>query len=121
MKTNNEKGRSLVVVIGIYLVIKFLLNTFLGGGINFSDLIFAAVACVGMYSGLQYVNFGVAVILGLTVLSHLKGNITGLPSTTVYLIEAVADVMAVILLVGNSAVKEHFTNRWSEIQKLFGK
>lgn len=121
MKTNNEKGRSIVLAIGIYLVIKFLLNTFLGGGINFGDLIFTAVACVGIYSGLQYVNFGVAVILGLTVLSHLKGNITGFPSTIIYLIEAAVDIISIVLLVVNSAVKEHFTNKWSEIQKLFRK
>ena len=121
MNTNNQKGRSLVLVIGIYLIVKFLLNTFLGGGVNFGDLIFTAIACVGMYSGLQFVNFGVAVILGLTVLSHLKANIIGLPSTTIYLIEAVVDVISIVLLVGNSSVKEHFTNKWSEVQKLFRK
>lgn len=121
MKTNNQKGRSLVLVIGIYLIFKFLLNTFLGGGINFSDLLFTAVACVGMYTGLQFVNYGFAILLGLTVLANLKANIAGFPSTIIYLIEAAVDVVSIVLLVGNSAIKEHFTNKWSEIQELFGK
>lgn len=121
MKTNNEKGRSIVLAIGVYLVIKFLLNTFLGGGINFGDLIFTAFACFGMYTGLQFLNYGFAIFFGLIVLANLKANIAGFPSTIIYLVEAAADVISIVLLVGNSAVKEHFTNKWSEVQKLFGK
>lgn len=119
MKTNNAQGRSLVVVIGIYLIIKFLLNVFLSGGINFNDLIFTLIACFGMYTGLQYVNYAFAILIGLTVLAHLKWNLAGFPGTTIYLIEAALDIVSVVMLVANSAVKGHFTNKWSEINQLF--
>ncbi|MDE5569934.1 MAG: hypothetical protein K2I82_04690 [Ruminococcus sp.] len=122
MRTNNIQGRKFVVIIGIYLIAKAILNMFLGGFLYFNivaDLIVPVICFVAMYSGLEYLNIAVAVIIGLPVLRNMLYNITHLPSSLIYLIEAVIDTGAIIMLVVQKDIKEHFTNKWSEISSLF--
>ncbi|MDE6789289.1 MAG: hypothetical protein K2J47_08230 [Ruminococcus sp.] len=122
MRTNNIQGRKFVVIIGIYLIAKAVLNMFLGGFNIFNivaDLIVPVICFVAMYSGLEYLNIAVAVIIGLPVLRNMLYNITHLPSSLIYLIEAVIDTGAIIMLVVQKDIKEHFTNKWSEISSLF--
>lgn len=118
MKTNNVTGRNYVVIMGIYLIAKVFVNMIIGGGgLNFSDLIFAVVAFLAMYSGLKLINYAVAILLGLTVIKHLQYNVTHLPSTLIYLIEGIIDTYIVVLLLTKSQVKAHFTNKLSELFK----
>ena len=98
MKTNNAKGR-----------------------FNAGELVFDIILLGAMYTGLQYVNYGAAVLIGLVILSHIGYNLTHLPSTLIYLIEAALDVGCILLLTLYSDVKQHFTNKWSEILQLFNK
>lgn len=122
MRTNNIQGRNFVVIIGIYLIAKAVLNMFLGGFNIFNivaDLIVPVICFIAMYSGLEYLNIAVAVIIGLPVLRNMLYNITHLPSSLIYLIEAVIDTGAIIMLVVQKDIKEHFTNKWSEISSLF--
>lgn len=121
MNTNNEKGRTYVIIVIAYLVLKTLLNMLVGGGFNFGDVLFTVLAAVAMFSGLQYLNYAVAAIMALTVLSHLPANLKNLPSSILYLIEGVIDAGAVVLLVLQNDVKEHFTNKWSELSELIKK
>ena len=121
MKTNSETGRKLTLVIGVYFIAKAILNMILGGGFAVNDLIFALAATAVMYTGLQFVNIAVAVLMAITVVRHLPYNISNLPSTLIYLIEAVIDIGAIIVLLTNSAVKAHFTNKWSKLSELFEK
>ncbi len=119
MKTNNQTGRNYVIIVGIYLLVKTVLNMFLGGGFDFGGIIFALVAAVAMFSGLQYLNIAVAAILALTVVQHLPYNLMHLPFTALYLVEAFIDACAVVLLLVHNDVKQHFTNKWSELSELF--
>lgn len=122
MRTNNIQGRNFVVIIGIYLIAKAVLNMFLGGFSIFNivaDLIVPVICFIAMYSGLEYLNIAVAVIIGLPVLRNMLYNITHLPSSLIYLIEAVIDTGAIIMLVVQKDIKAHFTNKWSEISSLF--
>lgn len=122
MQTHNVQGRKLVVIIGIYLIAKTLLNMIMGGFYMFNivaDLLVPMICFVALYSGLEYLNIAVAVIIALPVLKNMYYNIIHLPSSLIYLIEAVIDVGAILLLVIHKDVKEHFTNKWSEITSLF--
>lgn len=121
MKTNNNTGRNYVVVAGIYLIVKSILNMIIGGGFNLGDIIFAVLATAAMYSGLEYVNYVVAVLIAIGVVKNLPYNFTHLPGSIIYLIEAVVDVGAILLIILKNEVKEHFTNKWSEISELFKK
>lgn len=122
MRTNNIQGRNFVVIIGIYLIAKAVLNMFMGGFNIFNivaDLIVPVICFIAMYSGLECLNIAVAVIIGLPVLRNMLYNITHLPSSLIYLIEAVIDTGAIIMLVVQKDIKEHFTNKWSEFSSLF--
>lgn len=121
MKTNNEKGRNYVIIVGIYLLVKTVINMFLGGGFDFGGIIFAVVAAAAMFSGLQYLNIAVAALIAFTVVRNMPYNLTHLPSTAIYLVEAVIDAGAVVLLLVQNDVKEHFTNKWNELSELFKK
>lgn len=121
MKTNNDKGRAYVIIVGAYLFIKAILNMIIGGGLNIGDLIFAVIAAAAMFSGLQYLNIAVSAILAITVLTNLPHNLMHLPGTLIYLIEAAVDVGAIVLLLLQNDVKEHFTNKWSEFRDIFSK
>lgn len=120
MNTNNETGRKYVVLVGMYLLIKFVLNIFVGG-FSFGGLIFAVVAALAMFSGLQYLNYVVAGLLAFGVARHLGYNLTHLPGTLIYLIEGVIDIGAAVLLIVQNDVKEHFTNKWSELSDMIKK
>ena len=122
MKTNNSQGRAVVVIIGAYLFLKVIINMILGGGIDIGGIIQAVVLFAAMFSGLQYLNYVVVAVLGLTVLIHLPGNIMGIFQNwkyVVYLLEGGVDVLACLMLVLPPNVRQHFTNKWSEIDQLF--
>ncbi len=119
MKTNNEKGRNFVVIIGVYLIAKTILNMIIGGGFNIFDLIAPIICFLALFSGLEYLNYAVAVVIAIPVLKNMLYNITHLPDSLIYLVEAVIDVGAILLLVIKNDIKAHFTNKWSEISSLF--
>lgn len=119
MKTNNAKGRNFVVIIGVYLIAKTVLNMIIGGGFNIFDLIAPIICFLAMFSGLEYLNYAVAAVIAIPVLKNMLYNITNLPGTLIYLVEAFVDVGAIILLIVQNDIKAHFTNKWSEISSLF--
>lgn len=113
MKTNNEQGRTIALIIGIYFIAKSVLNLILGGGVM--DIIISAVEAVALYTGLMYLNYVVAVIVAIVVLKNLIPNIQNLGSNWIYLIEGVIDAVCAVLICVSGNVKEHFTNKWSDI------
>ena len=115
MNTNNHNGRNISLFIGVYFIIKSVLNMILGG--SFGNIIYSAIEAVALYTGLQYINYVVAGITALVVILNLKNNITNIGSNWIYLIEAVIDIGCCVLLVEVSDVKQHFSNKWSEIGK----
>ena len=124
MKTNNAQGRTICIGITAYMVAKAFINLFIGG-FSFSGLVstlftvaFAVVIGVLMFTGLQYVNFGVAGYLALGFMTHLPNNIMHIGSNWFYLLEGFVDVGCAVILLILPVVREHFTNKWSELSDL---
>lgn len=110
MKTNNQQGRNIALVVGIYFIVKSVINLILGGGIL--DVIISVVEAVALYTGLMYLNYVVAVIVGIVVVKNLWNNISNFGDNWFYLLEGVIDIICVIVICLNKSVKEHFTNKW---------
>ncbi|MBO5318530.1 MAG: hypothetical protein J6B01_01815 [Ruminococcus sp.] len=142
MKTNNEKGRSLIILLSggllakevIGLVVGILSGIFYGGiggaiGGFIGMLILDVILIAAMYSGLRYINYGVCGIFGILALYYLLGIINifkwitfiGVISLLLNLVWAAGLILGILLLVMNNDVKEHFTNEWSEIGNLIQK
>lgn len=124
MKTNNKTGRALCIVMFGYFLVKCVLNTILGGGPDIGELIKAIVFGVFMFTGLEYVNYVIAGLLALTALMHLPTNIMNLTSEfryIIYLLEGLADIACAALLCALPPVREHFTNKWTELNELIKK
>ncbi|MBE6857265.1 MAG: hypothetical protein E7500_07590 [Ruminococcus sp.] len=119
MKTNSETGRKLTLVIGVYFIAKAILNMILGGG--FGGIIYALIEAFALYTGLMYINYLLAVACVLGFVLNLKNNLTNLGSNWIYLVEGVIDLGCAFLLATNKDIKEHFTNKWTEIGDLFKK
>lgn len=124
-KTNNEQGRTVCIAITAYMILKAVLNMFLGG-ITFGSVFhmffavgIAVVLGVFMFSGLEYVNYAVAGYLALGFVTHLIPNIVHITDNWIYLLEGFVDVGCAVLLMILPQVKEHFTNPWSEVKELF--
>ena len=115
MNTQNQNGRNMALFVGIYFIAKSILNMILGG--SFGNIIYSAIEAVALYTGLQYINYVIAGITALVVLLNLKNNITNIGSNWIYLIEGIIDIGCCVLLVVASDVKQHFSNKWSEIGK----
>lgn len=119
MKTNNQTGRNIVLLIGIYLIVKSIVNLCLGGG--FLDVLLAVLEAVVLFTGLQYVNYAVALILAVTALYYMPGNISNFSSNWLYFIEGVIDIIFAVLMIAGKNIRLHFTNKWSEISNLIKK
>lgn len=119
LKTNNQTGRNLATVIGLYIIVKAVINMILGD--SFGNIIFAVVEALALYTGLMYINYVVAVLLALVFVLNLKNNITNIGDNWFYLVEGVIDVFCAFALFRNKDIKGHFTNKWTEIKSLIGK
>ncbi len=118
MKTNNENGRKLACIIGVYLILKAFVNIAVSGSFSIGDLALAIIEAAALYTGLMYINYAVAAICLLVVAQHLKTNLSDISSHILYLVEAAIDVACAVLLIVNNDIKQHFSNKWSDI---FGK
>ncbi len=113
MKTNNEQGRTIALIVGIYFILKSVVNLVLGGGVM--DIIISAIEAVILYSGLMYANYVVAVLVAIVVVKNLVPNISNLGSNWFYLLEGVIDAVCVVIICVSENVKQHFTNKFSDI------
>ncbi len=127
MKTNNSTGRSIAVVVGIWIIIKTLLNMLIDGlslsqlGGDFINIIIAVVEVVLLFLGIKYTNYVIAALLAIVAVIHFPGNVKGIfhiesmLSSFIYIAEALVDVVCAVVICLSSAVKEHFTNDISDI------
>lgn len=113
MKTNNEKGRTLAVFIGIYLIVKAVVNMVIGGGFDLIGTVSAVAMVFLLISGQKYMNYAVCLVLAITVADHIVYNLTNLPGTLIYVIEAALDLGCIVLLLAHKDIREHFTNPWT--------
>ena len=95
-----EAGKKWVFGIGLYLIVKSVLNLILGfSGANIVVL---------MLGRIPYIQYIVAVWLVLMFLINLGGNLSNLGSQWIYLLEGLLDVGAAAVLVFEKNVKAFF-------------
>lgn len=119
MKTNSPQGRNVATAIGIYLIVKSVLNMAIGGGLSIISLLIAVGGAVALFSGMQFVNLVVAGILFIVAVVHLPSNISNFGSNWIYLLEGIIDIVFAVLLVTRDDIKKHFTNNWTELSDIF--
>ena len=119
MNTNNIQGRNIVTAMGVYIIVKAVLNMVIAGGVSVFGLLWAVLLAVLLFMGFQYANMGVGAVLFLVAVVHLPTNISNFGSNWLYFIEGVIDIVCAVLLVTNKDIKEHFTNKWSEFGNYF--
>lgn len=109
-----EKGKKLSAAVGIYIIIKSLLNLILGFSfVNILMVVIAGVIFVLLYKRLPYCNYIIAVYLALMFIAHFWTNITNLSNGFIYwiyLAEGILDLLAGLLLALNKDVKAYFSN-----------
>lgn len=119
MKTNNSTGRSISLAVGVWLIIKFIINMLIGG-FDISALIIAVIGIVLLYAGIKYTNYVIAAALALVVIVNLISNIKMLFSADIfkgliYILEGFVDIIAAIIICVSGNVREHFTNSISDL------
>ena len=115
MNTKNTAGRNMAVGIGVYFVIKSVLNMILGGG--FTGIIWAVIEAILLYTRLQYINYAIVILTGLVVIKNFGNNISNIGDNWIYLLEGIIDIGCCLILCVSAEVKEHFSNKWTEIGK----
>ncbi|MDE6424564.1 MAG: hypothetical protein K2K89_00240 [Ruminococcus sp.] len=119
MNTNNIQGRNIVTAIGVYIILKSVLNMIIAGGLSILGLLWAVLLALLLFMGFQYTNIGVSAVLFLGAVVNLPANISNFGSNWLYFIEGVIDIVCAVLLVTRNDIKEHFTNKWSEFGDYF--
>ncbi|HEZ7986167.1 MAG TPA: hypothetical protein RWO09_04440 [Ruminococcus sp.] len=117
MNVSNQKGMKIGVAVGIYQIIKLVLNMILGGGLDVLTLLIGVAAFLLAITGIKYGNYAVAAVLALIALVHLPDNISNIGSNWIYLIEGIIDIGAAVILCTSSDVKEQFSKGLDEIGK----
>ena len=102
-------GKKWVFGIGLYLILKGVLNLILGFSVsNIIMLIVGVVALVLMLNRVPYINYIVAVFLAIMFLTHIGANLSNLGSQGIYLLEGLLDLGAAAVLVFEKNVKAFF-------------
>ncbi len=99
------------MIIAVYLIVKAVINMVIGGGFSLMGIILPVAMALVLFKGIRFTNLIVALIVAWGVMTNIKYNITHLPSTLIYIIEAVIDILAVLSLVTNNKVRQHFENK----------
>lgn len=120
MKTNNPQGRTFATTIGVYLIVKSILNMIIGGGLSLGDLLLSILMAFALTTGLQFVNIVIAGILIVVAVVHFPANISNLGNNWIYLLEGIIDILCAVFLVTKDSIKAHFTNKWNELKNIFG-
>ena len=102
-------GKKWVFGIGLYLILKGVLNLILGFSVsNIIMLIVGVVALVLMLNRVPYINYIVAVFLAIMFLTHIGANLSNLGSQWIYLLEGLLDLGAAAVLVFEKNVRAFF-------------
>lgn len=104
---HSVNGRNLTAIISGWLILKSLLNLFLGFSLsNFITLAVALALGYLLITAKPYMNYVTAVLVAIPVVTNLWSNITGFH--LLYLAEAVVDIICIIALFLNKDIKEFF-------------
>lgn len=107
---NAETGKNFSMAIGVYIIVKAILNMILGNGIT--SLILPIIMAIVLFIGIKYGNYAVSVILIITVLMNIGTNVSnlGLNRYLIYFIEGIIDIVCSIFLCTNKDIKEFFNS-----------
>ena len=104
----DTNGKTVVTIVGAWMVLKSVVNLLLGFSLsNVVSLVVAFLLAGILIAGVKYTNYIVAFILAVVVLKNLGYNLTNLQF--LYLAEAVVDVVCILGLVLNKNVKEYLS------------
>jgi hypothetical protein len=107
-----ETGRKIALGVGIYAIVKAVLNLILGFSAgNVITLVVAGVIFVLLFQRVPYTNYVIAVYFALLFLAYFWGNVTNLTTSwvyTLYLIEGILDLAAGALLAFHKGVKAYY-------------
>ncbi len=103
-----ETGKKFSIVIGIYLVVKQIVNLVLGA--KFTSLILPVVMAVLLFMGIKYSNYGVACVLIVIAIAHIGTNLSnlGFNRYLLYVIEGIIDILSAVALCVNGSIKAYF-------------
>ena len=105
---DSVKGRSIASCIGVYMILKSVINLVIGFSVNNIVTLLVCVAfAYGLRTGKKYFNYITAVFLAAIALYHLKGNIDG--RQWLYLIEGIADIVCAAILVISKDIRGYFS------------
>lgn len=105
----NISGKQWVWIIGLYMIVKAVLNLVLGFSMeNVLMLIVGAAALVLMLKRVPYINYIVAVFLALLFLAHIGDNLRNISGSWLYLLEGLLDLGAAAILVFEKSTKAYF-------------
>lgn len=113
MEGNSSKGRGLAMAVGIYSVIKTVLNGIIGG-FSVSGVLLAIVILALMVLGIRYSNYVVAALMAVVVVQNFAHNISDIGANWIYLLEAVIDIAAAAILCFSADVKAFFAGGSSD-------
>ncbi len=105
----SETGKKWVMGIGIYFIIKCVLNLILGfSASNVLMLIVMIVAFVLMLIKIPYIRYIVAAFLAILFLANIGNSIANFGSNWIYFIEGILDIGCAAVLVFEKNVKAFF-------------
>ena len=100
-------GKTIVKIIGLWFVIKSILNIALEFNLwNVLGLFFCVIVMYLFNLKVPYSNYIVAIILVFAAGKNFWHNITNFQ--IIYLTEAVIDILCACLLMANKSVREYF-------------
>jgi len=105
---NAETGKKYAFAIGIYIILKQVINLILGDG--FLSLILPIVLAILLFVGVKYSNYVVGVIMLIIFITNISTNIAniGFNRYLIYLAEGIFDILCAVVLFINKDVKEYF-------------
>ncbi|MBR6761292.1 MAG: hypothetical protein IKM30_04590 [Oscillospiraceae bacterium] len=106
-----DRGKNLAAGVGIYMLLKQILNGIIGG-FGFTDLIpigIAVAAIVCLWTGVKRSNLIVGIYLMLLACTYLPQNLKhiGLNVYLLYTLEGLLDMAGAVLLAFHPAVRSH--------------
>ncbi len=101
-----DHGKNIIIGIGIYLIIKGVLNWILGASL-LTLIIPLLLAGILYFAVFEQANYAAAAVMILIALNYLPNNIRGLPGTWLYLAEGLIDFGAAAILIMSQDVKAY--------------
>jgi hypothetical protein len=116
MSENAEKGKSFIVVIGTYMVLKEVLNLILsivggGGFAGIANVVIAGIILFALIGCPKWIKYIVALFLAVTFFRHILGNIKDIFGNLIYIIEGILDIICAIVLVINPAITAFYDEK----------